>query len=74
MPKDHATDLGPVSRSIENARGLPNAHYIDPHVYAEERDALWFSTWAGVGVGADVPEPGDAKPIEYLGAPLFLLC
>ncbi len=73
MPEDHLTDLLPVLQDIKNARGLPNAHYTDPRVWDEERQALWFSTWAGIGVGADIPEPGDAKPVDFLGVPLFML-
>ncbi|WP_137701640.1 aromatic ring-hydroxylating oxygenase subunit alpha [Marimonas lutisalis] len=67
------TDLSTVTRPIATANGLPNAHYVDPAVFAEEREALLFNEWAGIGVAADVPEPGDAKPVEFLGVPLLLL-
>ena len=67
------TDLSNVIRPIATAQGLPNAHYTDPGVYAEEREALIFNEWAGLAVAADVPEPGDAKPVELLGVPLLLL-
>ena len=67
------TDLSPVLQPVARARGLPNAHYTDPDVFAEEREALWFSTWAGIGVASDVPEPGDARPVELLGVPLLIL-
>jgi len=67
------TDLSVVRRPVAQAQGLPNAHYIDPAVFAEEREALLFSQWAGLAVGADVPEPGDAVPIEFLGMPLLLI-
>jgi len=67
------TDLGQVRASVEAARGLPNAHYTDADVFAEERQALLFSQWAGLAVAADVPEPGDAKPLEFLGVPLLLI-
>jgi phenylpropionate dioxygenase-like ring-hydroxylating dioxygenase large terminal subunit len=67
------TDLGPVRASVAQARGLPNAHYTDPHVFEEEKQALLFSQWAGLAVAADVPEPGDAKPLEFLGMPLVLI-
>ncbi|WP_372612410.1 aromatic ring-hydroxylating oxygenase subunit alpha [Aquicoccus sp.] len=67
------TDLSTVIRPIANAHGLPNAHYTDPGVFAEERNALLFDEWAGLAVAADVPEPGDAKPVEFLGVPLLLL-
>jgi len=67
------TDLSPVRRPVARAQGLPNAHYTDPATYAEEAEALMFTTWAGLGVAADVPEPGDAKPVDFLGQPLLLL-
>jgi len=67
------TDLGRVRASVEQANGLPNAHYIDPAVYEEEKHALLFGQWAGLAVAADVPEPGDAKPLEFLGMPLLLI-
>ncbi|EEX10492.1 rieske domain protein [Ruegeria lacuscaerulensis ITI-1157] len=67
------TDLSAVRRTIETARGLPNAHYTDPAVHAEESQALLLDGWSGLAVTADVPEPGDAVPIEFLGIPLLLL-
>ncbi len=69
----HLTDLSRVKEPLGTANGLPNAHYIDPTVFAEERDALLFGQWAGLGVAADVPEAGDAKPITFMGMPLLLL-
>ena len=67
------TDLSNVRTGVEHANGLPNAHYIDPGVYAEERQAVLFDQWAGLAVASDVPEPGDAKPLEFLGMPLLLI-
>lgn len=67
------SDLSGVLQPIESARGLPNEHYTSDEVYAEERGPLWFSTWAGICVASDIPEPGDAKPIDYLGVPLFAM-
>lgn len=67
------SDLASVRSPVDTARGLPNEHYIDAGVFAEERQALIFDQWAGLAVAADVPEPGDAKPITFLGMPLLLL-
>ena len=67
------TDLSPVHRPVSTARGLPNAHYTDPAVIAEENEAVLASEWAGLAVASDVPEAGDAKPLEFLGEPLLLL-
>lgn len=67
------TDLSGVRQTVATAHGLPNAHYISPAVFDEERDALLFGGWAGLGVAADVPEAGDAKPITFLGMPLLMV-
>ncbi|MEL6960940.1 MAG: Rieske 2Fe-2S domain-containing protein, partial [Pseudomonadota bacterium] len=74
MAKDHdPADLSNVRRPVETANGLPNAHYTDPATFHREAEATLKSTWAGLAVGADVPEAGDAKPLEFLGIPLLLL-
>ena len=74
MAKDIATEtLDAVRQPVETARGLPNAHYIDPAVFEVEKHAVLFSSWAGLAVVDDVPEPGDAKPVEFLGVPLLLV-
>ena len=49
------TDLSKVHSSIESANGLPNEHYVDPAIFAEERQALLYGQWAGLAVAADVP-------------------
>ncbi len=67
------TNLSDVRQPIERAHGLPNAHYTDPDVHTEETQALLIDGWAGLAVTADVPEPGDAVPMEFLGIPLLLL-
>ncbi|KUJ80793.1 (2Fe-2S)-binding protein [Ruegeria marisrubri] len=66
-------DLSEVRQPIERAHGLPNAHYTDPAVHAEETEALLLNGWAGLAVTADVPEPGDAAPMEFMGIPLLLI-
>ena len=67
------TDLSAVRRSLSTANGLPNAHYTDPATIAEENEAVLADTWAGLAVTWDVAEPGDAKPIQFLGEPLLLV-
>jgi len=73
MAKDTPTDLSNVRRDVATANGLPNAHYTDPDTFAAEARAVLHTSWAGLAVGADVPEAGDAKPIEFLGIPLLVL-
>ena len=74
MAKDlPLSDLAPVRRDVDTAQGLPNAHYTDPATFEEEKHAVLFASWTGLAVTADVPENGDAKPIEFLGIPLLLV-
>ena len=70
---DNLTDLSTVRRPIEQANGLPNAHYIDAEVFDQERQAVLCDNWAGLAVGADVPEVGDAVPMTFLGMPLLIV-
>lgn len=72
MPS-YDTDLSSVRRPIEQANGLPNAHYVDADIYEEEAQALLSRQWAGLAVAADVPEPGDAVPLTFAGMPLLLV-
>ncbi|MEJ6399101.1 aromatic ring-hydroxylating oxygenase subunit alpha [Yoonia sp. 208BN28-4] len=67
------SDLASVIADVSTANGLPNAHYIDPSVFEEEKHAVLFANWAGVGFGKDIPEPGDAKPVDFLGMPILLV-
>ena len=67
------TDLSAVRRPINQARGLPNAHYIDDAIIAEESQAVLAGQWAGLAVASDVPEIGDALPIDFLSMPLLLV-
>ena len=65
--------LQSVTRPVSEASGLPNVLYADPAAFALETRGIFHGGWACVGVGADVPEPGDAQPIDFLGVPLLLL-
>jgi phenylpropionate dioxygenase-like ring-hydroxylating dioxygenase large terminal subunit len=71
---DHTvSDLSAVRRPIADAHGLPNAHYTDAAVFDAEKQALLFDGWSGLAVAADVPEPGGAVPLTFLGMPLLLI-
>ena len=61
--------IGPV----ETARGLPNAAYIDPAVFAAERERLFARNWACIGFAKDIPQTGDLKPIELFGRPMLMV-
>ncbi|WP_238366144.1 aromatic ring-hydroxylating oxygenase subunit alpha [Mesobacterium pallidum] len=67
------TDLSHVRAPLAEARGLPNAHYTDPATHAAERARLLFDGWAGLVAEAEVPEPGDALPVDFDGLPLLVV-
>ncbi|MGX9855341.1 aromatic ring-hydroxylating oxygenase subunit alpha [Limimaricola variabilis] len=67
------TQLAPVMADIARANGLPNAHYTDPALFAEEKRSVLFASWSGIGFGKDIPEAGDAKPVDFLGMPLLMV-
>ncbi len=71
--ENRVSDLSSVRRPIAQANGLPNAHYTDPAVFNEEKHALLFEGWSGLAVAADVPETGDAVPLDFLDMPLLLI-
>lgn len=73
MTKQTNFDLSEVTKPVNVARGLPNEHYIDDDVYNEERTSLLFKNWSGIGFEKDVPEAGDAMPIDFMGMPLLVL-
>jgi len=54
-------------------KGLPNEHYVDDATFKKEAAAVLFRSWSGLGFGKDVPNPGDVKPVDFLGMPLLLV-
>ena len=62
-----------VLKPIATATGLPNEAYTSEDYAVLERDHLLAGTWACIGVGAHVPEPGNLRPVDVLGLPLLLL-
>jgi len=68
---DASTDyLSDVLRDVKQAKGLPNRHYIDPETFDLERQAVLYNNWSAIGFGKDIPEHGDANPIDFVGMPL----
>ena len=66
-------DLASVMADVAEARGLPNSFYVDAGVHEVEKRALFFDTWGALDFASDAAEPGDAKPVDYLGMPLLML-
>lgn len=51
---------------------LPASLYTEPAALANELQQAFAAGWASVGFGADVPKPGDVRPVELAGRPLLL--
>ncbi len=66
-------DLSGVLTQVASARGLPNDHYVSDEVFAIERDRILFDNWSAIGFAKDVPEAGDAMPVDFLGMPLVVV-
>ena len=62
-----------VDKPIEVANGLPNECYTNKEYLAYEKDKVFCDNWTAIGVGSSIPNPGDAKPYNLLGTPLFLI-
>jgi len=73
MSKIPLTNLDSVLTSIHQAKGLPNDHYISDAVFEEEKIALLFDNWSAIGFGKDIPNKGDAKPINFVDMPLLMI-
>ncbi len=73
MKKTPLTNIDMVLKPIEISRGLPNDHYISDEVFEEEKQAVLFNNWSAIGTSKDIPEIGDAKPINFVGMPILTI-
>ncbi len=62
--------LADVLKDVNEAKGLPNRHYVDPATFEAERKHVLYANWSSIGFGKDIPEHGDANPIDFVGMPL----
>ena len=57
---------------LKRAKGLPPSIYTDSDFFALEQERLFAYVWVGIGFESDVPNVGDAVPVEVGGSPLIL--
>lgn len=67
-----AADVERLQGPIDQAVGLPGRAYGEAFYRLEQR-SLFPRGWCVVGVGAQVPEPGDVMPIDLAGWPLVAI-
>jgi len=65
--------LEQTCRPIGEATGLPNRSYTDAAFFSREKAEVFDKSWSCIGFGKDIPEKGDALPIDHLGTPLLAL-
>ncbi len=74
---DKRRAVGPIldalKTAVEAGGTLPAAAYCDPDFFRYEQDALLRRTWMLAGAGGQVPNQGDAVPVEIAGRSLILL-
>ena len=56
--------LEALDRPIEKAFGLPSSVYTNPLVFDLEREKVFKRHWTAAGFAHEIPEPGDASPVE----------
>ena len=64
---------GAVDRPIAEATGLPNRAYTSPEFFRLDLDRIFAPSWACLGHAADIPRPGDLRPVQLLGVPLLMV-
>lgn len=65
--------LEAISRPAEKAVGLPGAAFHDPAFLALENERLFARCWVAAASLSDIPEAGDAVPVEVAGLPIVIL-
>lgn len=58
---------------LEEASGLPNAAYWSDDWLKLEQERVFRRSWVFAGAEAELPKPGDMKPIDIGGAPLIIV-
>ena len=66
-------ELEALHRPTGEATGLPGRAYSDPGFLELERRTLFRATWVAVAVASQLPEPGDALPVDVAGWALVLV-
>lgn len=66
------SEIEKAALPIDQASGMPNWFYTSPDAILEEKRKVFTPGWVGLGFAKDVPEPGDVKPVEFLGDPFII--
>ena len=61
------------AKRVEEARTLPPEVYNSEEFFAFEKERLFYREWLFVGHQGQIPNVGDAFPIEIVGEPVMVL-
>ncbi len=67
------TDLALASQPVERSETIPSAWYTDPKFHALDRDAVFASTWQGVGHVGMLESPGSYFLATVADNPVIVL-
>ena len=73
MRADLCAQLSEVRAPIETSATLPPACYRDPDLAQLERDAVFRTSWIGIGRHDQWKAPGDYAALSLAGIPLIVL-
>lgn len=62
-----------INRPIETAQPLPPRAFVDNAFYEHERKQVFQNGWYAVGFTAQLPDAGDARPVDVCQIPLFVV-
>jgi Rieske 2Fe-2S family protein len=72
IPLVRQSDLDAVLPPVESARNLPGAVYLEPEVFALERDVIFTKSWICVGRQEALDVAGAFMTVEVAGHPVLL--
>ena len=65
--------LEKLDAPIEEVRGLPNEAFTSEAFFKLEKKRLFPRTWTFAGTASDIPNLGDARPVNVAGNPIILV-
>jgi choline monooxygenase len=74
MSVDFDPNLFHVGPDVGSAWTLPATVYVDPKIFATEKEKIFYRTWQVVGHASQLANPGDYFTTELAGEPLLCVC
>ena len=66
-------EIAGVRKPLAEASPLPARIYVDPDVFAAEREHIFRGEWLPAGVAAQIPDPGDYFSVDIAEQPIVVL-